>query len=106
MSEQLPKWLLLSGICKGVKTVTENGYTNTDLFIKVGEFQNEIGEMQSLIERVSLFGDNVNTLMEKTNKAMDKHIVIAINRRPAKKDLRDAFMRNSINRQSDIAVLS
>jgi len=102
----IPNGLLISGICKGAKTETNNGFTNTDLLIVTGSRFNELGEEQPVVQRVSLFGDNMQELISKANSAIDKQIVISVNRQPAKKDLRDAFMRNSINRQSDVLVVS
>jgi len=101
----IPQGLLISGVCKGVKTETNNGYTNNDILVVTGTRNNDLGEPEPVVQRIALFGDNMNALIDKANKSIDKHIVIAVTRQPAKRDLRDAFMRNSINRQSDVLVV-
>lgn len=108
MSENnnIPSGVLISGICMGHLHEEDNGYKNDYVVIKVGERQNEIGEKQSILERVSLFGDNLAEFISKANAAKGKHVMIAVNRAPARRDLRDAFMRNSLNRSSQIQVVS
>lgn len=107
MSEQkqIPTGLVISGICKGYASESNNGYTNEFILIKVGERTNEIGEQESILERVSIFGDNKQQLIDKANAMKDKHVMIAINRAPARRDIRDAYMRNTINRRSELLTV-
>jgi hypothetical protein len=103
---QLPSGFLISGICMGAETTVDGNYTNHNLYIKVGERKNEVQETQSIIETVSLFGDSLNALMERANALKGKHIVIPVYRSPARRDLRDAYMRNSLTRNSQILALN
>jgi hypothetical protein len=103
---QLPSGVLISGICMGAETTVDGNYTNHNLYIKVGERQNEVQETQSIIETVSLFGDSLNALMERANALKGKHVVIPVYRAPARRDLRDAYMRNSLTRNSQILALN
>ena len=98
----IPTGLIVSGICKGHLQETNNGYTNDYILIKVGERINEIGEAESIIERVNLFGNNKQQFIDRANHLKDKHVMIAINRAPAARNIRDAFMRNTINRRSEL----
>jgi len=107
MSEntKLPMGLILSGICMGSETTQDGAFTNNNIYIKVGERDNEVGEKVSIIETVSVFGDNLQQMMSNAQALKGKHVTISINRSPARKELRNAFMRNSINRQSTLTMV-
>lgn len=104
-NNQLIAGYLLSGECLGATTVVDGQYTNNNLHIKIGETPNEVGQMIPNIENVSLYGDNMASIMEMANKNKGKHVVIAISRRPAANALRDTFMRNNILRTSSLQIL-
>jgi len=104
-NKSLPTGLLVSGICMGSATTQDGDFTNNNIFIKVGERENEIGEKESVIETVSVFGDDMQRLMQNANALKGKKVVMAINRRPARRDLQSAFMRNSINRSTVITLV-
>lgn len=102
----IPQGLLISGICKGVRSETSNGFTNNDLLIVTGSRENDLGQSEPIVQRVALFGNEMQNMIIKANASIDKHILINVTRLPAKRDLRDTFMRNSINRQSEVLVLA
>jgi hypothetical protein len=100
--QQFPSGILISGICMGFKSETQNGFTNNDIVIKTGETVNDAGETVSRTERVSCYGDNLPQLMQSAERLKGKHVVIQVFRNPAKRELREAFMRNSISRSSQL----
>jgi len=102
----LPLGFLISGICMGSETKQDGVYINNNIYIKVGERPNEVGEMVSQIETVSVFGDNLEQFMSRAQALKGKHVTMTINRQPARNDLRNTFMRNSINRQSVLSLVN
>jgi hypothetical protein len=106
MSEpKIPLGVLISGICMGAKSEQDGDYTNHRLFIKVGERLNEVGETESIIEAITLFGADVQTRIQQANELKGKHIAVPVIRRPARRDLRSAYMQNIPTRNSHLQLV-
>jgi len=103
---QVPSGVLISGICMGARTEQDGDYINNDIIVKVGSRLNEAGEEVSNIELISLYGDDIDKIMQEANAAKGKHVLIPVIRRPARRDLQNSRMRNSRNRDTAVRVIS
>lgn len=109
MSEQktktLPQGVLISGICKGVRTEHFNGRENYYIGFDVMS-TDRYGQPTTATEEVSVFGDNAAALLDKARAAVGKHCVIQVLKRAMKSDRTgNAYMRTMINRSSQLLVI-
>lgn len=105
MSDKLPQGVLISGICKGAKNEPYNGRDNWYIGFDI-QATDSYGQPTTALEEVAIFGDNQQALIDKANQSVGKHCVISVIKRSMKSDRTgNAYMRTTINRNSQILVI-
>jgi hypothetical protein len=102
----LPQGVLVSGICKGIREDVFNNNTNYYLGLDV-ESTDQYGQKRVDLEEVSIFGDSLQTIREKAQTLIGKHVVISVIKRAMKSERTgNPYMRTMIHRDSKLQAIS
>jgi len=101
---KLPQGVLISGIVQGVREEVYNNRTNYYLGLGVIT-KNDYGQDRTDLEEVSLFGDNLQQLIDKAKISIGKHAIVPVTKSALKSNAGNAYMRTNIARDAQIIIV-